>query len=79
MLSVASDDCRVGDFDISPYLEYEAFQPLKDFAEFQKVFNGGYFVEWDCGADLSSDTIEARWETVGGVEREASGLKGCIS
>lgn len=21
--------------------------------------NGGYFVEWDCGADLSADTIEA--------------------
>ncbi len=24
----------------------------------------GYFVEWDCGADLSADTIEARWQVV---------------
>ncbi|MFH0728984.1 MAG: hypothetical protein V2B19_21930 [Pseudomonadota bacterium] len=24
--------------------------------------NGGYFIEWDCGADLSADTIEARWQ-----------------
>jgi hypothetical protein len=29
--------------------------------EFQKVTHGGYFVEWACGADLSVDTIEARW------------------
>lgn len=29
--------------------------------EFTKITNRGYFVEWDCGADLSADTIEARW------------------
>ena len=29
-----------------------------------KVFNGGYFVKWACGADLSADTIEARWQVV---------------
>ena len=29
-----------------------------------KVFNGGYFVEWECGADLSADTIEAHWKVV---------------
>ncbi|WP_280938426.1 hypothetical protein [Thioflexithrix psekupsensis] len=22
----------------------------------------GYFVEWECGADLSADTIEAHWQ-----------------
>jgi hypothetical protein len=32
--------------------------------EFQKVSNGGYFVEWDSGADLSADTIEARWQLI---------------
>jgi len=26
---------------------------------FLKIVNGKYFVEWDCGADLSADTIEA--------------------
>jgi hypothetical protein len=33
---------------------------LQDTAEFMKVNNGGYFVEWQCGADLSADTIEAK-------------------
>ncbi|MBM3335675.1 DUF2442 domain-containing protein, partial [Candidatus Sumerlaeota bacterium] len=65
VLSVVSDDGRVGYFDVSPYLSDEAFEPLRDHAEFMKVSNGGYFVEWDCGADLSADTIEARWKIVG--------------
>lgn len=60
-LSITSDDGRIGDFDVSPYLKYEAFRALQNNQEFQKVRNGGYFVEWDCGADLSADTIEARW------------------
>jgi hypothetical protein len=25
-----------------------------------KIRNGGYFVKWECGADLSADTIEAK-------------------
>jgi len=29
---------------------------------------GRYFVEWDCGADLSADTIEARWELLTDAE-----------
>ena len=64
MLSIVADDGRVGNFDVSPYLEYEAFAALQDQVEFRKVFNGGYFVEWDCGADLSADTIEGRWQVV---------------
>lgn len=60
-LLVRADDGRSGIFDVAPYLEAEAFEPLKDEKEFEKVRNGGYFVEWECGADLSSDTIEAKW------------------
>jgi hypothetical protein len=67
VLSIIADDGRIGNFDVSPYLEYEVFSHLRDYSEFQKVFNGGYFLEWDCGADLSADTIEARWQVVGGV------------
>ncbi len=63
-LSIVADDGRVGTFDVSPYLEYEAFEALRDSGEFLKVSNGGYFVEWDCGADLSADTIEAHWRVV---------------
>jgi hypothetical protein len=65
VLSIVADDGRVGCFDVSPYLEYEAFEDLRDQDEFMKVINGGYFIEWDCGADLSADTIEARWQVVG--------------
>jgi hypothetical protein len=63
-LSVIADDGRVGIFDVGPYLGDEAFEGLRDPGEFVKVFNGGYFVEWDCGPDLSADTIEARWQVV---------------
>lgn len=64
VLSIVADDDRVGTFDVSPSLQYEAFEELRDPAEFMKVSNGGYYVEWDCGADLSADTIEARWRAV---------------
>jgi hypothetical protein len=61
-LSIIAEDGRAGIFDVSPYLKYEAFEPLKDQTEFSKVLNGKYFIEWDCGADLSADTIKAQWQ-----------------
>jgi len=70
VLSIVSEDGRVGRFDVTPYLEYEAFEELRDHGEFIKVINGGYFVEWACGADLSADTIEAQWEVVGKAEQK---------
>ncbi|HXV69506.1 MAG TPA: DUF2442 domain-containing protein [Nitrospira sp.] len=72
VLSIVADDGRVGRFDVSPYLQDEAFEALRDQNEFMKVVNGGYFVEWDCGADLSADTIEARWQVVGKVVRQTT-------
>ena len=62
VLAIIADDGRIGRFDVSPYLKYEAFEALRDHTEFLKVYNGGYFVEWACGADLSTDTIEVRWD-----------------
>jgi hypothetical protein len=61
VLSVVVDDGRVGSFDVTPYLEYDAFEELRDLGKFMMVINGGYFIEWECGADLSADTIEAGW------------------
>ena len=58
-LQIISDDGRNGVFDVRPYLKFEAFADLKNQDAFMKIMNGGYFVEWDCGADLSADTIEA--------------------
>jgi len=65
VLSIIAEDGRIGRFDVTSYLEYEAFEELRDHNEFMKVSNGGYFIEWACGADLSADTIEARWEVIG--------------
>ncbi len=64
MLYIKAEDGKAGLFDIKPYLESEVFAPLKDKSEFKRIHNGKYFIEWDCGADLSADTIEARWKTV---------------
>ena len=64
ILSIVADDGHIGSFDVRPYLEYEAFEDLRDPGEFKKVLNGGYFVEWEYGADLSADTIEPRWQVV---------------
>jgi len=61
LLYVRADDGQAGHFDLTPYLESEAFSPLKDRDEFERIHNRRYFVEWECGADLSADTIQARW------------------
>jgi hypothetical protein len=59
-LQIISEEGITGIFDVTPYLSYEAFESLKEMSEFRKISNGGYFVEWECGADLSADTIEAK-------------------
>lgn len=61
-LFIVAKDGQTGFLDLHSYVDSEAFSPLKDSKEFAKVRNGGYFVEWDCGADLSADTIQRRWE-----------------
>ncbi len=62
-LYIKAEDGKTGLFDVKPYLESEVFAPLKDRTEFERIHNGNYFIEWDCGADLSADTIQARWKT----------------
>lgn len=68
-LYIRTDDGRAGLFDVKPYLSSEAFAPLKDQHEFQQVSNGGYFIEWQCGADLSIDTIQSRWNLITGASK----------
>ena len=63
-LYINAVDGREGLFDVKPYLDSEVFSSLKNGDEFKKIYNGGYFVEWDSGADFSADTIEARWKNI---------------
>ncbi len=63
ILYVVSEDGRSGIFDVRPFLTSEAFLPLNEWTEFSRIRNGGYYIAWQCGADLSADTIEARWTT----------------
>ena len=64
MLEIRAEDGRSGFFDVSPYLVSEVFSGLKEEQAFERVTNGGYFIEWECGTDLSADTIETRWKNV---------------
>jgi hypothetical protein len=64
ILYVRSEDGETGLFDVKPFLESEAFMPLKNKSKFEQIHNGKFFIEWDCGADLSADTIQARWKTI---------------
>jgi len=68
ILTVVTEDGRVRQFDIGPYLQDEAFEELQNQSKFAKVINSGYFIKWDCGADLSAGTIDARWQTVGNTD-----------
>ena len=60
-LLVHAENGLSGVFDVSPYLEAEAFLPLREKENFSKVTSGGYFTACGCGADLLADTIEAKW------------------
>lgn len=69
LLRVRTEDGRSGVFDVSPYLAGEAFKPLRNPTEFRTVRSHRYFIEWECGADLSADTILARWKPDSSNER----------
>ncbi len=64
VLLIETEEGKTGFFDVQPYLNFEAFQALSDPEEFNKVRSGGHYIEWNCGADLSADTIEAHLSSV---------------
>ena len=72
MLLIESDEGSSGIFDVRPYLGLEAFRPLQDAEVFAKVQTGRYFIEWACGADLSADTILAKWQCYSANDVHAS-------
>ena len=54
----------MGKFDVRPYLADEAFEDLRRPNGFEKVVNGGYFVEWDVGPMSRRTQSEARWRVI---------------
>lgn len=62
VLHIIAENNQSGLFDVSPYLDSEVFSLLKEGDNFHQIHNGKYFIEWECGADLSADTIEAKWK-----------------
>jgi len=54
-LLIEFDDASRKTYDVSPLMEKETFQPLKNFAFFKavKVDKGGYAVYWNKDIDLS--------------------------
>ena len=72
ILYIRFEDGKSGLFDVKPYLGSEVFSPLSNKTEFERLYNGKYFIEWDCGADLSADTIQARCESISIVAAQHS-------
>jgi ribosomal protein S4E len=60
IVSYVLENDQIRQFDVKPYLKDEAFEKLSNIQEFNRIHNGRYFIEWDCGADLSLDTLNAR-------------------
>jgi hypothetical protein len=59
-LDVIFEEGVRGTMDMKQYLTDEAFEPLNNISEFMKIHNGGYLIKWECGADLSADTIRQK-------------------
>ncbi len=64
ILQITDENNQSGFFDVAPYLNSEVFAPLKESDNFQQINNGKYYIEWACGADLSADTLEAKWTKI---------------
>jgi len=57
-LSLKLSDGRKGIFDVSPYLEMEVFQELKNPEYFRRAFIDYGTVVWPHEQDIAPDTIE---------------------
>lgn len=61
ILQITNERNELGFFDVKPYFNSDVFSKLKQGDNFFQIFNGKYYIEWACGADLSADTLEAKW------------------
>ena len=56
-LLITFDNSEQKIFSLEPYLEYDVFNTLKNKVEFEKIYIDFGTVCWECGADLSRDTL----------------------
>lgn len=56
-LLITFDNSEQKIFNLEPYLEYDVFNPLKNKVEFEKVYIDFGTICFECGADLSRDTL----------------------
>jgi Protein of unknown function (DUF2442) len=57
LLELEFDNGEKGVFDMTPYLRYPVFQPLKDVSLFNKAHVTMGFVSWNDEIDMSPDTL----------------------
>ena len=55
LVTFSNGETRV--FDVKPYLEFKAFDVLKDRALFENVNVGGLSIEWATGQDICPDEL----------------------
>ncbi|HXU37731.1 MAG TPA: DUF2442 domain-containing protein [Blastocatellia bacterium] len=60
-------------FDAKPYLEYEVFRELKDFAYFRQVGIAFGTVQWPHEQDISPETLYVEGVPVGDASAEDHG------
>lgn len=51
------DDGLEGDVDLAAYLWGPVFEPLKDDAEFNRIFVDVESIAWPCGADFAPEPL----------------------
>ena len=55
LVTFSNGETRV--FDVKPYLEFKAFDVLKDRTLFENVHVGGLSIEWSTGQDICPDEL----------------------
>jgi hypothetical protein len=67
-------------FDVKPYIDMgRVFAPLANYSEFRQVSSENGGAEWECGADLSPDTLYIRGELIDGMEvKNKKSLRGVL-
>ncbi len=56
-LEIIFENGEVKRFDVKPYLQYKAFQRIRDLKMFNTVKIAGLSIEWEDGTDICPDEL----------------------